>query len=196
MIHFDPVPEPPDFDEKARKPGVNWLKKNPNADRPRDYWSRFKQPLRTGFYGLCGYSAMYVPWGSGEVDHYVGYKEAPSQAYEWSNYRYSSGWMNKAKAHRRPHEPRVLDPYEVEDDWFELHLPSLQLKIAPGLPDELRQRAEYTLKRLHLRDDERTIQQRWEWYKLYLDGNLTLEGLRETAPLIARAVEKQQTDHG
>ena len=29
MIHFDPVPEPPDFDEKARKPGANWLKKEP-----------------------------------------------------------------------------------------------------------------------------------------------------------------------
>jgi len=48
------------------------------------------------------------------------------------------------------------------------------------------------LERLRLRDDERVLRQRQQWYQLYLDGDLTLQGLEKKAPLIARAVKKQQ----
>ena len=195
MIRFDPVPEPAEFDKKVRKRGNNWLRSHSSGARPPGYWSEFKQQLREGFHELCGYSATYVPPGGGEVDHYISIKEDPSLAYEWSNYRHSLPLMNCWKGHRRPHEPRVLDPYEVEDGWFEIHLPSLQLIVTDDLPAHLRERAEHTLKRLGLRDHETVIQQRWEWYELYLKGDLNLEGLRRVAPLIARAVEKQQADH-
>ncbi|MFB2979418.1 hypothetical protein [Microseira sp. BLCC-F43] len=60
------------------------------------------------------------------------------------------------------------------------------------VPPEQRQRADFTLQRLRLRDDERVIRQRQQWYQLYLDGDLTLEGLEKKAPLIARAVRKHQ----
>jgi len=45
---------------------------------------------------------------------------------------------------------------------------------------------------LRLRDDERVIRQRQQWYQLYLDGDITLEGLEKKAPLIAGAIRKQQ----
>jgi hypothetical protein len=51
-------------------------------------------------------------------------------------------------------------------------------------------RAESVLERLHLRDDERVLRQRREWYRMYQEGELTLEGLEKKAPLIAEAIAK------
>ena len=86
----------------------------------------------------------------------------------------------------------IFDPFEVGDGWFEILLPSLQLVATDRVPEGLRERASFVLKRLHLRDDERVIRQRREWYRMYQQGELTLEGLRKKAPLIAAAVAKQQ----
>jgi hypothetical protein len=33
MIPFEPPPEPPDFDKKARQPGNAWLAKNPDPKK-------------------------------------------------------------------------------------------------------------------------------------------------------------------
>lgn len=187
MMRFNPPPEPREFDQKVRQPGNNWLAKNPNNKRPRDYWSPFKSNLADGFGNLCGYSVMYEPVGT--VDHYLSCENYPNLAYEWSNYRFASGWINSSK---RTLDDRVLDPFQVGDDWFEIILPSLQLVLTDKVPKEERQKAEFTLQRLRLQDDERVIRQRQQWYQLYLDGDITLEGLEKKAPLIARAIRKQQ----
>lgn len=188
MIHFERVPEPRTFKRKARQPGKDWLTANPAAKRPKDLWTQFKPHLARGFRDLCAYSVMYEPVGC--IDHFLSWKNHPDRAYDWSNYRYSSEWINKSKQNA---DAQVLDPYEVEDDWFEILLPSLQLVVSTNIPPETRERAEYTLRRLHLCDDERVLRQRREWYRMYLEGELTLEGLRRKAPLIARAVEKSAT---
>jgi hypothetical protein len=86
----------------------------------------------------------------------------------------------------------LIDPFAVEDGWFEILLPSLQLVATDCVPVDLREWARFVLKRLHLRDDERVLRQRREWYRMYQEGELTLEGLRKKAPLIATAVVKQQ----
>jgi len=39
MLKFNPPAEPENFDAKARQPGNNWLEKNPDKKRPKDYWS-------------------------------------------------------------------------------------------------------------------------------------------------------------
>lgn len=187
MIRFEPVPEPPTFDENGRKPGLQWLRDHPDAKRPRDYWTPFKPHLADGFRMLCGYSAMYEPVGT--VDHFVSSRHNRRQAYEWTNYRFASAWINSSK---QCADERVLDPYEVQDGWFEILLPSLQLVLTDAVPPQLRSRAEFTLERLHLRDDERVVRQRREWYRMYRDGELSLEGLRSKAPLIARAIDRPQ----
>ena len=125
------------------------------------------------------------------MDHYVSIVEDVQQAYEWDNYRYASHFMNSSKGGRKKKDMRVLDPFEVEDGWFEIILPSLQLVITSALPKQLEEQAQYTLGTLHLQDDERVIRQRQEWYRMYEEGELSLEGLRKKAPLIARAIEKQ-----
>ena len=90
----------------------------------------------------------------------------------------------------RSHE--VVDPFAVENAWFELLLPSLQLVVTDRMPVALRARAACMLDRLHLGHDERVVRQRREWYRMYQEGELTLDGLTKKAPLIAAAVRKQE----
>ena len=185
MIHFTPPAEPPEFEEKARKPGMEWLNAHPTG-RPKDLWTAFKAELADGFGNLCGYSAMFEPVGT--VDHYLCCENHRKKSYEWSNYRFSSGWINSSK---KTEDEKVLDPFEIKNDWFEVLLPSLQLVLTNAVPASEKKRAEHTLERLHLRDDERVIRQRREWYRMYQDGELNLVGLEKKAPLIARAIRKQ-----
>lgn len=187
MIHFDPVDEPAQFAERAEKPGKAWLEEHPTG-RPKDLWSPFKSLLAQGFGQLCAYSAMYEPVGT--TDHFVSCDEDRSRAYDWSNYRFASGWINSSKNALKSAD--ILDPFEVQDGWFEILLPSLQLVATAAVPPALRDRAAFVLKRLHLRDDERVLRQRREWYRMYQAGELTLEGLRKKAPLIAAAIVKQE----
>lgn len=188
MMPFNPPPEPPDFDKKVRQPGNAWLAKNPNPKKgTRDYWSPFKSYLADGFNNLCGYSVMYEPVGT--VDHYRSRENYRDLAYEWSNLRFASAWINSSKGTL---DDQVLDPFDLGEDWFEILLPSLQLVLTNKVPPQQRQKAEFTLERLRLRDDERVLRQRQQWYQLYLDGDLTLQGLEKKAPLIARAVKKHQ----
>ena len=37
MIRFARVPEPEDFDERAKAPGTRWLAAHPDAKRPKDF---------------------------------------------------------------------------------------------------------------------------------------------------------------
>jgi len=190
MLKFNPPAEPENFDAKARQPGNNWLEKNPDKKRPKDYWSNFKSDLADGFGNLCGYTAMYDSTG-GTVDHYLSWKYHPHLTYEWSNYRFAFGRVNSSK---RTLDNQILDPFEVEDDWFEILLPSLQLVITDAVPEEKRQKAEFTLKKLGLVKDVWVMRLRQHWYQMYIDGDLTLTGLEKKAPLIARAVRKQQAN--
>lgn len=183
MIHFVSTLEPPDFKTKVQEPGKDWLVKN-TTGRPKDYWSRCKSALADGFSNLCAYSAMYEPVGT--VDHFYPVDTHRHLTYEWSNYRFASGWINSSKSTKV-----VLDPFNVEDGWFEILLPSMQLVLSETIPHESRSLAEYTLTELHLRDDERVIRQREMWYSMYRDDRLSIEGLDQMAPLIARAIRKQ-----
>lgn len=186
MIPVKPVSKPKSFDAKCKIVGKKWLAANPGAKRPRDYWTQFKGELADGFSQRCGYTAMYCPVGT--VDHYLSWQNHPSRAYDWENYRFADGWINSSK---QAADDAVLDPFVIGEGWFEILLPSLQLVVTDRVPAEERKRAKYTLKRLHLRDDERVIRQRRTWLALYEQGDLTLAGLAKVAPLIAAAVAKR-----
>lgn len=190
MIRVVPPPEPPDFDSKVRQPGNTWLAAHPKESRkkgkrPRDLWSPFRSQLADGFQNRCGYAAMWEP--SGTVDHYLSCEHHEELAYEWSNYRYVSGWINSKKGSL---DERVLDPFDVDASWFELLLPSCQLIVSEFCPSHLREKAEFTLQRLGLGHNETIIRQRAEWYRMYKEKELTLKGLASKAPLLAIAVEK------
>lgn len=192
MIRCDParLNEPAEFDAKCRQKGLQWLAAHPKATRkgnkrPKPLWTAFKPDLADAFRDLCAYGAMYEPVGT--VDHFVPVDANEALAYDWPNYRFASAWINSSKQKAAG----VLDPLQVQDGWFEILLPSLQLVVTDQVPNHLRALAEETLNRLHLRDDERVLRQRRRWYRLHQEGKLDLDGLRENAPLIAAAIEKQ-----
>jgi hypothetical protein len=189
MIRFELQAEPADFDARCRQRGLRWLRANRGYEgRPRDYWSGFEPHLRAAFHGLCGYCAMRVM--KAQVDHFIPVavlkrRGKDALAYEWSNFRYGEGVLNQRKG-----EHRILDPFEVADDWFEVLLPSLQLVPTAKVPRGKRKLAEFTLEKLGLRDSEVVVRYRREWFRMYQVGKLTLGGLREVAPLVARTVER------
>lgn len=180
------VGEPDGFDSQCRIPGSKWQRTNPAAKRPKPLWLPFTADLADGFGNLCGYCALLDPTG-GTVDHYLSVRARPDLAYEWSNFRFANQAMNASKKNA---DAQVLDPYEVGVGWFEVILPSLQLQLTNRVPPALRAKAEFTLERLGLRDGERVVRARRQWYALYQDGELTLDGLRKCAPLIADAVSR------
>ncbi|WP_421228882.1 hypothetical protein [Aeromonas enteropelogenes] len=192
MIEIDKtrLAEPADFDMQCRQKGLRWLQAHPKASRkpgtrPRDYWSQIKPQLADAYRNLCAYSAMFEPVGT--VDHFLPVELNEFLAYEWPNYRFSAAWINSSKNKA----VGILDPLDVGAGWFEVLLPSLQLVVVQErIPEPWRGLAEQTLNRLHLRDDERVLRQRRAWYQMYQAGKLTLEGLRDVAPLIAAAVER------
>ena len=187
MIPVAKVGKPRDFDAKVKQPGDAWLVSHPSAERPPALWAPYTSALCEGFANLCGYAAMHDPTG-GTVDHFLSVQHHRHLAYEWTNYRFSSAPLNSSK---RAADDAVLDPFEVGAGWFEIILPSLQLRLTDAVPPALRAKAEFTLKRLKLRDGERIIRWRRSWYRMYTEGRLTLDGLRVVAPLLAAAVEAQ-----
>lgn len=187
MIPVAAVPEPETFEARARRPGNAWLAANPEAKPVPGLWRAFTGDLAAGFDGRCGYAAMLDPTG-GTVDHYLSTENHRRLAYEWSNYRFASAAVNSSK---KDADDSVLDPFEVGAGWFEISLPSLQLLLTDRVPESHRAKAEFTLKRLQLRDGERVLRWRRSWLELYERGELSLGGLRRVAPLLAEAVERQ-----
>jgi hypothetical protein len=189
MIPVAQVPEPDGFDTRVRQRGNAWLQANPGKKRLPDYWREFKPQLREGFQCRCGYTAMHDST-PGSVDHYLS-TGGPHRdlAYEWSNYRFAWQSINATKQNL---DEQVLDPYQVGAGWFEVMLPSMQMRITDAVPPEYREIAENTLRKLKLRDGETIIRHRLEWYIAYKQGLIPLEGLRYYAPLIAEAVEREE----
>ena len=189
MIHFDPAPEPAEFDQRVRARGRQWLAEHPTG-RPAPYWRDFTPLLRTVFRELCAYSAMWIQ--SGDVDHFVPCVERRDLAYEWSNYRYADGSINSRKQGRV--ESELLDPFEVRDEWFEILLPSLQLVVTDECPPEFRKQAKTMLDKLGLGHAAWIIDIRRSWFEEWENQRLTLEGLDRKAPLLARAIRKREAE--
>ncbi|MFE8603666.1 hypothetical protein [Archangium violaceum] len=194
MVRCIPADEPADFDQKVRGPGRAWLRRHRGRTRrPPPYWRQCNAQLAAAFEERCAYTAMFL--GSpGTADHFVSIDEDRALAYEWSNYRYASGWINSRKQAVRSSE--ILDPFRVGEGWFELLLPSLQLRVSERCPSRLRTLAENTLMVLGLRDDERVLRYRRQWLAEYESGDIDLDYLEKKAPLIAQAVRQWEEENG
>ena len=189
MMHFDPVKEHPDWQTKGSLPGLAWLKAHPNAERPYDYWTgkdrKFRCYLRDGFKQLCAYTALWTP--NGTVDHFIPWETIRGtaqahMAYEWSNFRYAAGWFNSSRQ-----STDIPDPCIVQDDWFELLLPSCELVATAQVPSQHQQAAQNVLR--WLGTDDRVIDVRTGYFIAYRSKEITLKRLHKWTPLIARALE-------
>lgn len=187
MIPVRPQPQPPEFDEKVGRPGRTWLERHPRGDPP-GLWREVHHALADAFERRCAYSTKCLDH-DGEVDHFVSIAEDRSRTYDWSNYRYCEPRINKLK--RDTPAALLLDPFEVQDDWFELDDPDLRLHVTQRCPPEYRARAAYTLRKLKLDDGDRAIRGRRIWVERFEAGRAPLELVEEMAPLVARMLRRR-----
>ena len=199
MIRVAKTRQPKGFKKDVETRGRTWLAANPaavSADYP-DYWRtagnrKYVRALRVGFHERCGYTAHLIDHGT--VDHLYSKENHPTRTYQWSNYRYASSWINSAK--KPQHDGRLLDPYEVRAGWFEVVLPSMQLVLNQAkIPARLLAKAQFTLDRLPIRDDERVVDYRASCYTQFKnspDQITARQWLHREAPLIAEAIERWQ----
>lgn len=105
--------------------------------------------------------------------------------YEWLNYRLACSHLNA----RKRDFGDVLDPFEIEDDWFELEWVGFQVKPANHLDAATRARVQTTIDRLDLNDYQfRFSRQRDS--ESYRDG-MPFRVLREESPFVARELKRQ-----
>src|SRR5690606_41234699 len=79
----------------------------------------------------------------------------------------------------------VIDPFEVQDGWFQVELVRFQLRAAPGLPVERVARIDETIAILSL-NDETFLEDRAEACKGYWSEEYPLAHLERRFPLLAR----------
>ncbi|MFN7528436.1 MAG: hypothetical protein ACK5QA_13580 [Dolichospermum sp.] len=193
MIPVKPQPEPDDFDEKVRQPGLVFLSKVPNPKtedwKKHDYWVKSLPDLYTSYNKICAYSAQWIPRpeGSPSVDHFLPKSPKPELAYEWHNFRLACLSLNQRKGTQLD----VIDPFELPVNSFILDFPSLIIKPNPELLYPLKGRVISTINRLELNDYDKCIDGRLEWLKTYYEDNSSFDSLKRKAPFIAYELERQ-----
>ena len=196
MIRVAPAPEPPQFDEKVRQPGLALIARlaaeagSEDAIEPnqlKDYWREVLDDMLVGYNHICAYLSVYISRATGEasVDHMVPKSRALDLAYEWSNYRLACRQMNSKKG-----IAEVLDPFEVGEGWFALDLVAFQVVPGHGLSARVRTRVDHTIKTLGL-SESRFRKLRAKYAKEYWDGEIKLSYLRRHAPFVAKELERQ-----
>ena len=223
MIRVQREPEPRAFDAQVRQPGRNALlelvgdpaaserrgprrpvlasriQDLPGKDLP-DYWTKALPELKTAYLGICAYLGMRIhpATGSATVDHFLPKSKNQELAYEWSNFRLATAWVNSCKGE---HED-VLDPFEIRDGWFVLNIGTFEVGPAEGLEDAGKTAVTRTIDRLKLNkptfcDARREYHDRY--YGLSTDDKpFPLSWLQRESPFVARELarrERGRQDH-
>lgn len=196
MIHVAPSPEPDEFDQRVRKPGRRFLTGCPNPSRQQwnshSYWRRILHSLHTKYKGICGYSCHWIPYDTGadSVEHFKPKSKYPSEAYEWSNYRLVCQLLNSRKG-----DEGILDPFLIPNGWFVIEFPTLLVKPAPGLKQNLRESVKKTCDVLGLNDDATCLLMRQEYVTEYCLGNISFAHVEKRAPFLALQMKAQGYDN-
>lgn len=193
MIRVTAQPEYPTFDNDVRRPGAAFLASCPSPTsaqfKKKNFWSRAAGNLQAAYSGICAYTAMYLP-EQGSVDHFLPKTTHPHLAYEWSNFRLASGRVNSSKGHRAD----ILDPFEVDDDWFYMDVPDCLLRPNPSLERGLRNRISGTINSLRLNQDDNYVQERCNILMDYARGDVSVDFLQRRYPFLAKELLRQNLD--
>jgi hypothetical protein len=191
MIPVREKPEPENFEELVRIPGVKFLRDAPHPIewKNHEYWRKILPEMCVAYNSICSYAAHWIPSSVGvaTVDHFLSKDTTSDLAYEWKNYRLASLKLNA----RKKNFTDVLDPFKIGSDWFMLEFPGLQVVARPDLSDELKKAVEDTIKRLKLNDDDTCVQDRQDWLLPFCAGEITFDFLKRRAPFIAEQLERQ-----
>ena len=152
------------------------------------FWRESLDDLLEGYHRICSYLCLYIPRGTGarSVDHIVPKSMAWDRAYEWHNYRLACSLMNS----RKGAAASVLDPFEVEDGWFELELVAFQVLPADGLADPAAAAVEDTIEHLRLNVVE-CCGAREEYAEEHWSEYINFDYVRRHAPFVANELRRQ-----
>lgn len=207
MIRVERATQPATFDATVREPGLRALRELAGDDEaPRrpgpkrrnvpPLWTRALPDMRRLYRRTCAYLALYIHRGTGRdtVDHYVPWRDDPERhAYAWDNLRYASLDVNRLKGTRR-----VLDPFELRDEWFALNLATFEVEARDGIPPVDDIAWANTLEIINeptFCDARRWYHERYFGRKLDAfdpDEAMPWETLRREAPFVAREIERQR----
>ncbi|MDD1429409.1 hypothetical protein MEO94_34325 [Dolichospermum sp. ST_sed9] len=194
MIPIKPQPEPDDFDEKVRQPGLAFLSRFPNSNNKdyennkATYWRESLSDLYDAYNNICAYSAQWIPFdtGSPAVDHFIPKSKEHKSAYEWNNFRLTCSKMNSKKHTHLD----VIDPFALPEDSFIINFPSMFIKPNNNLLEPLKGRVISTIARLKLNEENRP-QRRLNLLQGYYKEEYGFKHFKKMAPFIAYELERQ-----
>ena len=196
MIPVQAKPEPADFNDIVRLPGLAWIASkaiDPNQPVPRGmkiktYWRDCLDELHREYAGVCAYAAIYVErvTGGTSADHFVAKSSNLALAYEWSNYRLACLTMN---ARKRDFED-VLDPFSLASDTFRLELVTGAIYPNPSLGPNEKREAQDTINRLHL-DSQNFRETRARHYQECRQNEYNSTFLKKRSPFVWYEANRQ-----
>lgn len=197
MIPVHLQPEPASFDALVRQKGRAYLQKQgivltgpvQSELKILPYWRDCLDDLHRSYGGVCAYLAVYIErvTGGSTADHFIAKSTDAGQAYEWSNYRLACSTMNS----RKRNYSDVLDPFDVQANWFRLELTSGRIFTNPTLDTRLRNAVQQTIDRLSL-DDGGNREMRARHYEEYCSGLYTATYLQRRSPFVYLEAARQQ----
>lgn len=190
MIRVRQESEPSDFNANVRQPGLAFLRMTPRPTS-RDfekaaYWRRALSQLKASYGDVCAYSSVWIP-SECTVDHYHPKSRYARLAYEWSNYRLALARMNNNKGESLI----VLDPFTIQSGWFVLEFATLLVRPNAAESTVLQQRVQRSIDILKLNRDDALVNLRFEVFKSYREGRLSLTDLDPKYPFIAFEIRRQ-----
>ena len=182
--------EPEDFHEKVRMKGRAFLQNStpPINFQNHEQWTLAIPDMMRLYNENCAYSGLRL-WAKSQeatVDHFLPKAKNPGLAYEWSNFRLCNRRINGWKG-----EKNVVDPFEIQSDWFYLDFDSLKVKVQDHIESNLKIELEKSIAILRL-NDRSFVEYRSSWYMRYLDASATLELLQKDACFVAYELERQK----
>jgi hypothetical protein len=211
MIPVKQAAEPPLFESKVRRPGLDAIaklvgqspsrtrrgrkRKTTFASRDRipaaafpELWREALPDLRKAYGNLCAYLALYIhhATGTATVDHFVPKTKDWRLVYEWSNYRLCSLQIN---GHKRDREI-LLDPFAIESGLFGLEFTDFQVVPGPAARGRMVAVVTTTATDLGLNQGE-CRKAREAYVEDYRLGRIDLARLEHHAPFIAHELRRQ-----
>ena len=218
MIPVHLQPEPDDFDEMVRQPGLSAIaelvgeeplrsrpgpKRNQLTDtqgnpittrssipgnRFPDYWTRALDDLWNAYGRICAFTAFYIEQVTGVPT--VDHMIPKSEAWD-RVYEWSNYRLACALVNSRKGACQdVLDPFEVEDGWFHVELTAFQVIPNPELDDATSALVEESIRELGLNESD-CLELREEYAMSYWDGDISLRRLQHRAPHVAFELRRQ-----
>ncbi len=138
---------------------------------------------------ICAFSCfrIHAITGSASVDHMAPKSRRWDKVYAWENYRLACSRMNARKLNFED----LLDPFDVQNDWFYLELVGFSLYANPVLSQPLIAKIELAIDRLRLNDlDFR--ERRASDAEDYWNKAITFAVLQRESPLVARELKRQK----